>query len=57
MITREYLLTHPDNTFPISQPVAFQRDGWYPMNYKVSFSSERDEYTVALINLAYHKGK
>ncbi len=57
MITREYLLTHPDKTFPISQPATFQKNGWYPMDYKVSFSSDRDEYSVALINLTYHKGE
>jgi hypothetical protein len=57
MITLEYLLTHPDNMFPISQPEAFQADGWYPTDYKISYSSQPDEYTVSLLNLTYHNAE
>lgn len=57
MITMDYLLTQPDEVFPVRQPSAFKRDGWYPTDYKISYSSQPDEYSVALMNLTYHLGE
>lgn len=57
MITMEYLLSHPNETIPVRQPQAYARDGWYAMNYNVSFSEKPDQYTVALTNLTYHQGE
>jgi hypothetical protein len=57
MITLEYLLTHPDNIFPVSQPEAFQSDGWYPTDYKVSYSTQPGEYTISLLNLTHHNAE
>jgi len=57
MITLDYLLTQPDNVFQVSQPSAFQADGWYPADYKVSYSSQPDEYTVSLLNLTHHNAE
>lgn len=56
MITTAYLQSMPDETFNVTQPEEFQKDGWYPMSYKVSYSSNPDEYTVALTDLVYHNG-
>jgi hypothetical protein len=57
MITRDYLLSHPDDIVSIRQPSAFQRDGFYAKSYKVSYRDSPKEYTVALINLVYHEGE
>jgi len=57
MVTREYLLTQPDEVFSINQPVAYQKDGWYATDYQISYSMKPNEYTVALLNLTYHDGQ
>ena len=56
MITVDYLNSHPDQTFDIRQPQAFQKSGWYPMNYQVTYSTKPDEFKIALTNLVYHDG-
>lgn len=56
MITLEYLLSQPDEVFPIPQPKAYQKDGWYATDYKISYSEKPDEYSVSLINLHNVKG-
>ncbi len=57
MITMDYLLTQPDKVFPVRQPSAFKRDGWYPTDYKISYSTRPDEYSVSLINLTNQIGE
>jgi len=57
MITRDYLLTHPDELTDIRQASAFQRDGYYAKQYKVTYSDSREEYTIALMNLVYQEGE
>lgn len=57
MLTREYLLSQPNEIFSINQPVKYKRSGWYATDYKVSFSSHPNQYTVALMNLTYHDGE
>ena len=57
MITRAYLLSHPDVIVSIRQPSAFQRDGYYAKDYKISYSDSPKEYTIALMNLVYHNGE
>lgn len=57
MVTLDYFLSEPDVIVPLRQPQAFQKDGWYPTKYKISYSDDKDEYTVALLNLQYHKGQ
>ncbi|MGE5424523.1 MAG: DUF5602 domain-containing protein [Syntrophothermus sp.] len=57
MITRSYLLTHPQETLPVRQPSAFQQDGWYPTDYSIAYSTSPFQYTIALRNLAYHEGQ
>ncbi|HYQ58793.1 MAG TPA: DUF5602 domain-containing protein [Draconibacterium sp.] len=57
MITRDYLLTHPDEIIPIPQPEAYQKDGWYAMDYKISYSTNPETFTIALTNLVYHDGE
>jgi len=57
MITREYLLSNPDAVTPVRQPAAFQQDGWYAADYKVSYSASPKQYTIALQNLTFHEGE
>jgi hypothetical protein len=48
MITHDYLLTKPNSEKTLRQPTAFQRDGWYPGSYTVTYSPSTKEYTIAL---------
>ena len=57
MITREYLLTMPDEIVPIKQPLAYEKDGWYPENYQITYSESPNSYTVALVDLTWHDGE
>ncbi|HDS06970.1 MAG TPA: hypothetical protein ENO05_05025 [Bacteroides sp.] len=56
MVTRDYLLTRPNEEIILRQPAAYQRDGWYATKYRVSYSERPGEYTVALSGLVYHAG-
>lgn len=51
MITRAYLLTHPDVTLPISQPAAVPEPGWYPGAYRISYDADARKYRIGLIDL------
>lgn len=51
MITLEYLLTKPDQTFELRQPADYQAKGYHPMSYLVRYDAEKDEFTVALSDL------
>jgi hypothetical protein len=52
MITLDYLLSKPNEKIAIRQPQAYQRSGYYPLNYVISYSQAPKEYTVALVDLA-----
>lgn len=55
MITLAYLLTKPDVTVPVRQPSAFQQDGYYPYQYRVSYSLSPKEFNITL-DLTYQEG-
>lgn len=57
MITLDYLLTQPNDLIALRQPEAFQKDGWYATNYKISYTKNPNQYTVALTNLIFHVGE
>jgi len=57
MITRDYLLTHPDSETSLRQPLAFQQDGWYPKSYTVKYSTTPNQYSISLSNLIFQKGQ
>ena len=57
MITRDYLLTHPDEIIAIPQPEAYQKDGWYAMDYKITYSMNPEKYTIALVNMVYKEAE
>lgn len=39
---------------PIRQPQAFQRAGYYPASYTISYDSSPEKFTFSLDNLMYH---
>jgi hypothetical protein len=57
MLTRDYLLTRPDEIIDIPQPAAFRRDGWYPTRYEISYSKTGNEFIVALRDLQFRQGQ
>ena len=57
MITLDYLLLQQDETIEIPQPSAYERDGWYAGDYRVSYSTRPNEYNIALVNLNYIMGQ
>jgi len=57
MMTRDYLLSRPQEVIDLPQPAAFKRDGWYPASYEISYSSKGNEYIIALRDLQFHQGQ
>lgn len=51
MVTRDYLLTHPDDLIPV--PTAAQHDpvGYYPTAYRVQWDAQAKEWHVAIAGL------
>lgn len=55
MITRDYLLSEPNEIIPIQpQPAAYQRDGYYANSYQISYTDNPPKYTIALVDLEHH---
>jgi hypothetical protein len=54
MITLAFLQTHPDVSFDVKQPAAFQTSGYYPTRWSIHYDSNKKEYTVALEGLEKH---
>jgi hypothetical protein len=52
MITLDYLLSKPNEKIAIRQPQAYQKSGYYPLSYVISYSESPKEYSVALVDLA-----
>ncbi len=57
MLTRDYLLTRPNEVIGIPQPAAYKRDGWYPTRYEISWSKYGNDYTIALRDLQFRQGQ
>ena len=57
MLTRDYLLTRPNEVIGIQQPAAYKRDGWYPTRYEISWSKYGNDYTIALRDLQFRQGQ
>ena len=54
MFTREFLLTKPQFTAPVKQPVVFHKAGYYPTSYRIAYDSSSKEYILAAEGLKYH---
>jgi hypothetical protein len=57
MITLDYLLAQPDETNEIRQPEAFQEDGYYPTEYRISYTTNPRQYIISLTGLEFHQGQ
>lgn len=60
MITRDFLLglnDEPAVTAGVKQPVAWQRDGWYPSHYRMEWSDRPGQYTISLTGLEWKAGE
>ncbi|MGH7684666.1 MAG: DUF5602 domain-containing protein [Vulcanimicrobiaceae bacterium] len=51
MVTRAFLLSHPDATMPIPVPKKYSVRGWYPSKYVVRYDSARKIYVIGLTGL------
>jgi len=56
MITNEYLLTYPADTIAIKQPQAYQRSGYYPMTYLITYNDELEVFDIVLTDFEYRAG-
>ncbi len=54
MISKAFLDTKTDITLPVKQPAAFQKPGYYPLNYQVHYDANKHEYNVSIENLSKH---
>lgn len=52
MVTRAYLLTHPDDLIPVRSTSQHALAGYYPKAYRVSWDAADSEWHVALASLA-----
>jgi hypothetical protein len=57
MVTRDYLLTRPNEVIDIPQPAAYKQDGWYPMKYEISYSKSGNRYIIALRDIQFRQGQ
>ena len=55
MITRDYLLSHPDVEMQLKLPEAYKKEGWYATKFKISYSERPGSYTIALTGLTYRE--
>jgi hypothetical protein len=53
MITRAFLLSHPDVTIPLRTPASYSTAGWYPTKYVVRYDAARNVYILALTGLRH----
>jgi len=51
MVTRAYLLTHPDAQQPIKQPRKYPGSGYFPTHYGVKYDSATGDYLISLDGL------
>lgn len=51
MVTREYLLTHPNTVSEIPVPARYPQAGYFPTAYRVAYDAQAKEYRIALTGL------
>lgn len=51
MITRDFLLSAPDVTLPVTRPLAYSVDGHYPGRYRIGYDPASAEFRIALMDL------
>jgi len=55
MVTREYLLSHPNSVTDISTPDLYPEAGYFPAVYRVTYDEQAKEYRIALTNLVLRR--
>ncbi len=53
MFTRAYLQSNPTDTLVIRQPLAYQRAGFYPTRYSLTFNATNQTYDIVLRQFLY----
>jgi hypothetical protein len=48
MVSREYMMSHPDNCSDLKMPEAVALTGFYPRSSCVRYRSDTDEYTISM---------
>ncbi|HTE46970.1 MAG TPA: DUF5602 domain-containing protein [Gemmatimonadaceae bacterium] len=51
MVTREYLLSHPNDSIPVGSAAQRAIPGFYPTAYRVRWDAANEEWQIALSNL------
>jgi hypothetical protein len=51
MVTRVYLLSHPDDLVEIPVPARYPQPGYHPTAYRVTYDAQAKEYRVGLVRL------
>jgi hypothetical protein len=54
MITLAYLQSNPNVVLDIKQPAEFQKPGYYPTKYRISYDAKGQQYFVSLEGLVKH---
>jgi hypothetical protein len=57
MITLDFLKSKPNFSTAIKVPQVYEKSGFYPTRYSISYDAARQEYSVALDALKWHTGK
>jgi hypothetical protein len=55
MIAHDFLLTQPSECKAMSLPEAWETSGYYPTEYCIGYSPEREEYTLSLEKFVYRE--
>jgi hypothetical protein len=57
MFTYDYLLTKPQFSAVVKQPLAFQKSGYYATSYRIAYDTGSKDYIIAAEGLKFHIGK
>jgi hypothetical protein len=55
MLTRAFMLSHPDSCYPIKSPPAVGRSGFYPTESCIRHAADTGEYTVSMEGFEYRE--
>jgi hypothetical protein len=56
MVALSYLESKPSLVEDIKAPAEYDKSGYYPTRYRVSYNADRKEYTIALDGLTWREG-
>lgn len=53
MVSKAFLETKPNATWPVKTPAAYPKRGYYPKSYSIKYDEARREYTISLDDLQH----